>query len=70
MQVAKDSKPLAVKFAGALAEGETPSLIGEFLGEAHRVLKCTQSHPPGNKHLKGHNMHVESERSERNWDES
>ena len=33
--------------------GETPSLIGEFAGEAHRVLESTQNHPPGNQHQKG-----------------
>ena len=35
------------------AVGETPSLIGEFIGETHRVLECTQAHPPGNQHQKG-----------------
>ena len=35
------------------AVGETPSLTGEFIGETHRVLECTQTHPPGNQHQKG-----------------
>ena len=26
--------------------GETPSLTGEFVGETHRVLEHTQTHPP------------------------
>ena len=33
--------------------GETPSLTGQFLGETHRVLDCTQAHPPWNQHQKG-----------------
>ena len=33
--------------------GETPSLIGELVGETHRVLECTQNHPPGNQHQQG-----------------
>ena len=32
--------------------GETPSLIGEFIGEKHNVLELTQTHPPGNQHQK------------------
>ena len=32
------------------AVGETPSLTGEFIGETHRVLECTQTHPPGIQH--------------------
>ena len=32
---------------------ETPSLTGEFVGETHRVLECTQTHPPSNQHQKG-----------------
>ena len=35
------------------AVGETPSLTGEFLGETHRDLECTQTHPPRNQHYKG-----------------
>ena len=35
------------------AVGETPSLTGEFIGETHRVLECTQTHPPGYQHQKG-----------------
>ena len=38
---------------GVEAAGETPSLTGEFVGETHRVLECTQTHPPGNQHQKG-----------------
>ena len=38
---------------GVAAAGETPSLIGEFIGETHRVLECTQTHPPGNQHQRG-----------------
>ena len=33
--------------------GVTPSLTGEFIGETHRVLECTQIHPPRNQHQKG-----------------
>ena len=32
---------------------ETASLTGEFIGEAHRVLECTKTQPPGNQHQKG-----------------
>ena len=32
---------------------ETPSLTGEFVGETHRVLECTQTHPLRNQHQKG-----------------
>ena len=32
--------------------GEIPSLTGEFVGETHRVLEHTQTHPPGNQHQK------------------
>ena len=35
------------------AAGETPSLKGEFIRESHRVVECTQAHPPGNQHQKG-----------------
>ena len=35
---------------GVAAVGETPSLTGEFVGETHRVLEHTQTHPPGNWH--------------------
>ena len=31
---------------------ETPSLTGEFIGQTHRVLECTQTHAPGNQHQK------------------
>ena len=33
--------------------GETPSLTGEFIGETHRVLECTQTDAPVNQHQKG-----------------
>ena len=46
-------KPLAVKTCGLTVVGETASLTGEFVGETHRVLECTQTHPPGNPHQKG-----------------
>ena len=35
------------------AAGETPSLIGEFVGEIHRVLEHTQTQPHRNQHQKG-----------------
>ena len=38
---------------GVEATGETPSLTGEFTGEAHRVLECTQTNPPRNQQQKG-----------------
>ena len=41
------------KPVGGVAVGETPSLTGEFVGETHRVLECTQTHPPSNQHQKG-----------------
>ena len=31
---------------GVVVVGETPSLTGEFIGETHRVLECTQTHTP------------------------
>ena len=37
---------------GVVAVGEIPSLTEEFIGEAHRVLECTQTHPPSNQHHK------------------
>ena len=33
--------------------GETPSFTGEFVGETHRALECTQNYPPRNQHQKG-----------------
>ena len=33
--------------------GDTPSLTGEFIGETHKVLECTQTHTPRNQHQKG-----------------
>ena len=38
---------------GVEAAGETPSLTGEVVGETHRGLEWTQTHPPGNQHQKG-----------------
>ena len=35
------------------AAGETLSLTGEFLGETHRGLELTQTHPLRNQHQKG-----------------
>ena len=59
----KASKSLAVKICRVAAAGETPSLTGEFVGDTHRVLECTKTHPPGprmytnpptrNQHQKG-----------------
>ena len=66
----KASKPLAIKTVEVAAAGETPSLRGESVGEAHRVLEWTQIHPPRNQHLKGHNPLVESEGSNGKWGKS
>ena len=49
----KASKLLTEKPVGVEVVGETPSLTGEFIGEIHRVLECTQTHPPRNQHQKG-----------------
>ena len=38
---------------GVEVAGETPSLTGEFIGETHRVLECTHTHPPKNQHQEG-----------------
>ena len=54
----KASKPLAVKPVGVVAAEENPSLTGESVGEAHRILEHTKTHPPRNQHLKGHNPFV------------
>ena len=56
-----------------MVAGETPSLTGEFLGEAHKVLEGTQTHLPANQHMKGHNLLVGSKGREgtyRKWGES
>ena len=37
---------------GVAAAGETPSLTGEFIGETHKVLECSNTHPPGNQYQK------------------
>ena len=39
--------PLKTPVGVEVAAGETPSLTGEFVGETHRVLECTHTHPPG-----------------------
>ena len=44
---------LLKKLVGVAAAGETPILTGEFIGDSHRVLVCTQNHAPGNQHQKG-----------------
>ena len=66
----KASKPLAIKTVEVAAAGETPSLRGESVGEAHRVLEYTQANPPGNQLLKGHNPPVGSEGSDGKWGKS
>ena len=38
---------------GVEAAGEIPSLTGEFVGQTHRVLEHTQTHPSGKQHQKG-----------------
>ena len=45
--------PPPKKPVGVVVVEETPSLTGEFVGGTHRVLECTQAHPPGNQHQKG-----------------
>ena len=36
---------LKTPVGGEAAVGEIPSLTGEFLGETHRILEHTQTHP-------------------------
>ena len=36
-----------------MVAGETPSLIGELIGETHRVLECAQAHPLRNHYQRG-----------------
>ena len=55
---------------GVVVGQETPSLTGEFFGEARGILECTQAHPPVNQHLKWPNLIVGSEGSDRKWGES
>ena len=43
---------------------ETLRIIGVFMGEDHRVLEHTQTHPSANQHWKGHNPLVGSEGSD------
>ena len=38
---------------GVEVAGETPSLIGEFIRETHRVLEYAQTHTHRNQHQKG-----------------
>ena len=38
---------------GVEGVAKTPSLTGEVVGETHRVLERTQTHPPRNQHQKG-----------------
>ena len=40
---------------GIVAAGETPSIIGHYIGETHKVQKHAQTHPPTNQYLKGTN---------------
>ena len=40
------------KPVGVAAAGETASLTGESVGEARRVLECTQAHLPRSQHQK------------------
>ena len=49
----KASKLLTEKPVGVVVVGETPTLTREFIGETHRVLEHTQTHPPRNQHQKG-----------------
>ena len=49
----KDSKPLTEKTVGVVEVGKTPNLTRELVGKTHRVLECTQTHPPGNQNQKG-----------------
>ena len=52
---------------GVKEAGETLSFTGEFAGETHRVLDCTQNHPPKNQDQKGPNgLWVAAEVTE-NW---
>ena len=38
---------------GVVETGDTPSLTGEFGGETHRVLECTQTLAPGSQYQTG-----------------
>ena len=42
-QEKKASEPLAVKSCGGVAVGQTPSLTGESVEEAHGILEHTQA---------------------------
>ena len=50
--------------------GETPNLTGESVGETHEVLEHTETHPPGNQHLKQHNPLEGREGSDKKWGKS
>ena len=41
------------KLVSVAVVGGTPSFTGEFVGEAHRVLGHTQTHPARSQHQKG-----------------
>ena len=66
----KDSKPLAVKTCEGCGGRRNSQFHSRVLWRNPRVLECTQTHPPGNQHLKGHNLLVESEGSDQKWGES
>ena len=56
MQGSKASKPLTENICRVCGGGKNPALKSVFLiwvRETHRVLDCTQTHPPGNQHQKG-----------------
>ena len=53
IQKRKPQKLWLQKPVGVAVAGETPSLTGECIGETHRVLECTQTHPPKNQRKKG-----------------
>ena len=55
---------------GIAVVGETPSLSGESIGDAHGILECTQAQPPRNQYLKVHYPLVGSEGSGGKWGES
>ena len=63
----KASKPLTETPVGVEAAGETLSLIGEFVGETHKVLEHTQTHPPGNWRQKGPICLLVAEKVTKSW---
>ena len=53
---------------GVETAGKIPSLTGEFIGETHRVLEYTKTHPPRNQHQKGPiHLWVVEKVTERQW---